>query len=131
MKKKMSQSKMVNIIGGLSMVLVLLFCVAMVAITVANGKLNKAYEDMYYLTIYADNFGDASGYLTDEVRSYAASGNISHYDNYWYEVTTAKNCENNIAAAKEIGLTDREIQILDEISSISNNLIPLEEEAMA
>ncbi|MBR2896035.1 MAG: HAMP domain-containing protein, partial [Oscillospiraceae bacterium] len=131
MKKKMSQSKMVNVIGLLSMGLVLLFCAAMVAITVVNSQLNEAYEGLYYLTTYADNFGDASGYLTEEVRSYAASGDITHYDNYWYEVNTAQNRENNIAAAKEIGLTDQELAILDEISTISNNLIPLEEEAMA
>lgn len=130
MKKKVSQSKMVNILGVFSIAAVLIFAAAVVLINLANEQLNDAYEHLHDLTVYTDSFGDASGYLTDEVRAYAASSDKVHYDNYWNEVNVAKNREKNVAAAKEIGLTDAELTLLDEIASISNNLIPLEEEAM-
>ena len=131
LKVKVSQSKMVNILGVFCSVLVILFVVCVVLINLANGHLNDAYENLHGLTVYTDAFGDASGYLTDEVRAYAASGDRIHYDNYWNEVNTSKNREKNVEAAKAIGLTDEEVNLLNEIAQISNDLIPLEEEAMA
>ena len=130
-KINVSQSKMVNFLGIFCIAVVLLFSSAVILINLANGHLNDAYEHLHDLTVYTDSFGDASGYLTDEVRAYAAGSDQVHYDNYWYEVNTAQNREKNIAAAQAIGLTDSELKLLSEISAISNNLIPLEEQAMA
>lgn len=130
MKNKISQSKMVNLLGIGSIVAIVIFCVCVLLITLANGHLNDAYEDLHDLTQYTDAFGDASAYLTDEVRGYAASGDQVHYDNYWNEVNVAQNREKNVAAASEIGLEDEELASLDEIAAISNSLIPLEEQAM-
>ncbi len=130
LKVKASQSKMVNFLGFFSVSLVIAFCVSILLINLANGHLNDAYENLHNLTIYTDAFGDASAYLTNEVRAYAASGNQTHYDNYWNEVNTSKNRQKNVAAAKEIGLSDDEVALLEEIASISDNLIPLEEQAM-
>ena len=129
-KLKVSQSKMVNFLGVFTVGLVVAFCASVVFINFANENLNTAYENMHNLVVYTDGFGDASAYLTDEVRAYAANGEQSHYDNYWNEVNTAKNRDKNVAAAKEIGLTSEEVALLEEIASISDNLIPLEEEAM-
>ena len=125
-----SQSKMVNILGIFCIALVFIFSASVMLINTINARLNQSYENQHNLTVYTDAFGDASGYLTDEVRAYAASSDQTHYDNYWNEVNTAMNREKNVAAAQEIGLTDAENTLLLEISSISNNLIPLEEEAM-
>ena len=130
MKTKISQSKMVNFLGLFCIILVILFSASVVLINLANGHLNDAYEHQHDLTVYTDSFGDASGYLTDEVRAYAAGSDQVHYDNYWYEVNTAQNREKNVAAAKAIGLTGAEEALLGEIAAISNNLIPLEEQAM-
>lgn len=127
---KISQSKMVNFLGIFCVILVAVFSVSVVLINLANGELNQSYERQHDLTVYTDAFGDASAYLTDEVRGYAASSDSSHYDNYWNEVNTAQNREKNVAAAKAVGLTDEELALLDKISAISNNLVPLEEEAM-
>lgn len=131
MKTKISQSKMINILGIFCIISVIIFVAAVILINMADSWLNESYEDQHSLTVYTDAFGDASGYLTDEVRAYAAGSDQVHYDNYWNEVNNAQNREKNVAAAKEIGLTDDELKLLDEIASISNNLIPLEEQAMA
>ncbi len=130
MKVKVSQSKMVNSLGIFSIALVIIFSISVLLINIANGYLDQSYENLYGLTVYTDAFGDASAYLTAEVRGYAASGDQIHYDNYWNEINTAKNREKNVEAAKAIGLTDEEIKLLNEISEISNNLVPLEEQAM-
>ena len=131
MKKKISQAKAVNLLSIISIVMLCLFLAAMLLINLANGHLNDAYEGLYYLTSYADGFGDASGYLTDEIRAYAASGQEVHRSNYYIEINVAKNRERNIENAKEIGLEDNELKILEEISALSNRLLPLEEQAIA
>lgn len=95
-----------------------------------NELLMDAIEERTNSVIYVDSFADASAYLTDEVRAYASTGNTVHYDNYWNEVNTAKNRDKNIEALTEIGLEENELAMVDEISSISNNPIPIEENAM-
>ncbi|MEG1049850.1 MAG: methyl-accepting chemotaxis protein, partial [Oscillospiraceae bacterium] len=50
--------------------------------------------------------------------------------NYWNEVNNAKNRDIAVANMKEVGLSDEEIGLIEEISATSNNLIPLEEQAM-
>ena len=130
MRNRMDQSKVVGILSISCIAILVFFITAIASVNIANRSLNTAYEDLYDLNNYAVAFGDASEYLTAEVRAYAASSDPIHYDNYWREVNTDKNREKNIEKAKEIGLADDELRLLEEISSISNSLIPLEEEAM-
>ncbi len=130
MKKKTNQSKMVKRLSTISIVMVILYCLGTVLTNLASDSLTNAYDELYYLTLYADQFGDASSYLTEEVRAYAASGDKTHYDNYWHEVNVAKNREKNLALAKENDLKDNEAKLFEEIGQISDNLIPLEEKAM-
>ena len=61
MKKKISQSKMVKLLSTTSIVMVILYCLATILIDLASDSLTNAYDELYYLTLYADGFGDASG----------------------------------------------------------------------
>ena len=131
MKNKTSQIKVVNLLSITSIVLLVLFSVILALVNLANGHLNDAYEGLHYLTTYVDEFGDASDYLTDEIRAYAASGDSIHRDNYYNEANVAKNREKSIEKAREIGLAQNEIKLIEEIYELSDSLIPLEEEAMS
>ncbi|MBR3840838.1 MAG: HAMP domain-containing protein [Erysipelotrichales bacterium] len=53
-----------------------------------------------------------------------------YYDDYWKEVNVDKRRETAVENMENIGLTDEEVAMIEKISSISNGLIPLEEEAM-
>lgn len=121
---------MVKLLSTTSIVMVILYCLATVLIDLASDSLSNAYDELYYLSLYADEFGDASSYLTTEVRAYASNGNRIHYDNYWNEVNTAKNREKSLELAKKYGLKENELALFEEIAQISNDLIPLEEKAM-
>lgn len=68
--------------------------------------------------------------MTNEVRAYAATGDKVHYDNYWNEVNVLKNRDIGVAAMKKIGITANEQSMIDQMSALSNELVPLEEEAM-
>ena len=130
MFKNKNQSTRMKLLGTLMIIAVVLSSIEVFLVSVMNGRLVDAEENRTALTVHADNFGDASAYLTNEVRSYGTTGDRTHYDNYWYEVNTAKNREFTTNAMKEIGLTAEEQVMIEEVAALSNNLIPLEENAM-
>lgn len=130
MKKAMNQSKLILILNGLS-ILSLLFMVILLFIAGnVNRGLTAAHENRFNLTYNANRFMNGSAYLTNEVRAYASTGNQEHYDNYWNEVNNLKNRDIGVTAMQEIGITASEQSMIDNMSSISNNLVPLEDEAM-
>ena len=84
----------------------------------------------YDLTSNANIFIDGSTTLTDEVRAYAATADERHYNNYWNEVNVDKNRDTGLANMQEIGLTTEEQSLIDQMSNLSNTLVPFEEAAM-
>lgn len=90
----------------------------------------NAYEGRIALTANALRFIGGSKTLTDEVRAYATTGDKAHFDAYWYEANTAKNRETGLEGMRKIGITDKEESMIAEMSKISNELVPLESQAM-
>lgn len=93
-------------------------------------KINQANEERFELTYNANRFMNGSSYLTNEVRAYAATGDQEHYDNYWNEINNLKNRDFGIENMKMIGITKEEERMIEEMSALSNTLVPLEENAM-
>lgn len=130
MKKAMNQSRLILILNGVSILALLLMVLLLVFNSTITNRLNNASEDRFNLTYHANQFMDGSAYLTNEVRAYASTGNQEHYDNYWNEVNNLKNRDKGVAALQEIGITSEEQSMIDEMSGLSNELVPLEDEAM-
>ena len=130
MKKAMNQSVVNFILNGISILALVFLVISLFFYGKVNRSLNKANEERYELTYNANRFMNGSSYLTNEVRAYAATASEEHYDNYWNEVNTLKNRDKGIAAMQEIGITPEEQAMIDEMSSISNELVPLEDQAM-
>ena len=130
MKKAVNQSILIFILNGVSILAILFMAYSNLRYRSVNQDLNQAYEDRFALTYNANRFMNGSAYLTNEVRAFASTGNQEHYDNYWNEINTLKNRDYGLEAMQEIGITELEQSMIDEMSSISNNLVPLEEEAM-
>ena len=130
MKKKVNQSTLLRTFNLVTIVMAVLIAVAFFYNMMLSSRTSEAHEAKYNLTEAAKQFMDGSGYLTDEVRAYAATGDIAHYDNYWNEINTLQNREKGVATMKEIGITDEEQAFVDEMAAISNKLVPLEEAAM-
>ena len=97
MKKAMNQSKMVLILNGSSILALLVMVVFLFAYSSMNTKLTQVSEDRYNLTYNANRFMNASSYLTNEVRAYAATSNKTHYNNYMNEVNNLKNREAGVS----------------------------------
>ena len=130
MKKSMNQSTLNLILNGISILTLLFMGVALFSNSHIRGLLNTANQERFDLTYNANRFMNGSAYLTDEVRAFASTGEQEHYDNYWKEVNELKNREIGVAALQEIGITDEEQDMINDMFALSNELVPLEEEAM-
>lgn len=90
MKKAMKQSALVSLMGFGPMLLAGII-LSTVFVYLANANVTKAHNKRFDLTANANLFSSASSYLSEELRSYAATGNQSNYQNYWSEVNGEKN----------------------------------------
>ena len=130
MKKAINQSLLTFILNGVSICALIFMVLSLLSYSYANKGLQQASEDRFELTYNANRFMNGSAYLTNEVRAFAATGDQEHYDNYWNEVNNLKNRDIGVAAMQEIGITPEEQAMIDDMSSLSNELVPLEDEAM-
>lgn len=130
MKKAMKQSKLTTLLNLGSLCAIILVVIAGIAIVVVNDKTQQASEDRFDLVFNANRFMNGSTYLTNEVRAYAVTGDEQHYDNYMNEVNTLKNRDISVENMTKIGLADQEKAKIEEMYSISNELVPIETASM-
>ena len=128
--EKLTQSEQVRRLSIFTIILLDIAVVFSIVFCVTLGIISKSTNDQLALIDAADQFMDGSAYLTNEVRAYAATGDKTHYDNYWKEINEWKNRDIGYNTMIEIGITDEEVAMIDEMSALSNNLVPLEESAM-
>lgn len=130
MKKAMKQSRMLFLLNVATVFVTVLLMATCVANYFLSGSMQEGYDNKTMLTLNANRFLNASTLLTNEVRAYAATGNSVHYDNYWDEINKDKNREIALENMNNIGLTDIELGVIEKMSTLSNNLVPLESNAM-
>lgn len=130
MKKAINQSTLTVILNGFSILALIFMGLALFSNSHIRELLNTANAERFDLTYNANRFMNGSAYLTNEVRAFAATGEQQHYDNYMLEVNEWKNRDIGVAAMQEIGITEEEQAMIDEMSALSNELVPLEEESM-
>ena len=130
MKKAINQSTVVFTLNALSIIFIIATVVAFFKVRSIGDLVDQASIDRFELTFNANRFMDGSAYLTNEVRAFASTGDIVHYNNYWNEINVLKNRDIGVARLKEIGITQEEQSKIDAMSALSNNLVPLESDAM-
>ncbi len=130
MKKTVSQSLMTSILNGISILSLIFLVTSLFSYGSMSSQLSNANEERFNLTYNANRFMNGSAYLTNEVRAFAATGMREHYDNYWNEVNNLQNRDKGVAAMQEIGITSEEQKMIDDMYALSNQLVPLEDEAM-
>ncbi|MCI9385636.1 MAG: methyl-accepting chemotaxis protein [Lachnospiraceae bacterium] len=82
-------------------------------------------------TMYLNQYRLGSKALTTAVQSYAVTGDRIYYDDYMRELDTDKNRDIAWAGLEANDIKDYEWDELKKIAALSDNLVPLEEEAMA
>ena len=119
--KKLSSAMVITLgIGAILLVLAV----------VSSLMLSKAQTSSLTVTMALNQYRLVSKTLTENVQHYAVKKDDVYYNNYMNELNVDKNREKALAILEEEGLTKAEKRVLDEIASLSNGLVPLEEEAI-
>lgn len=87
-------------------------------------------KDQLETTQFLNQYRLGSKALTYSVQAYAVTGNREYYDDYMKELNEDKNRDIAWAGLKENDITDEEWEEMEEISRLSEGLVPLEEKAM-
>lgn len=88
-------------------------------------------EDCLETTMALNQYRLGSKTLTSSVQSYAVTGQQRYYDEYMAELNEHKNRDAALAVLKKNDITDEEWTKMNELAALSNELVPLEEAAMA
>ncbi len=121
LKKLVRQAAMSVVTGGVLLLGFIGFSIGMSAINTAQVN----------TTVALNQYRIASKTLTYDIQSYAVTGDQRYYDGYMKELNEDQNREKAVAALEKCGLKEEEWTSLNQIASMSNNLVPLEEEAIA
>lgn len=130
MRKALKQSTRGKYLSIISMILMFAAFTLFMVNNQCSENLKRILVRQYNLTSSANEFQSTSKFLTEKARGYSTKAEKQEYDDYWNEVNNTKNRENAVETMTKLGLTDKELVMLQLISNTSNELVPLEEKAM-
>ena len=96
-----------------------------------NICMSNIFSAQVNTTVALNQYRTASKTLTYNIQSYAVTGDERYYDGYMKELSEDKNRDQAIAALEDCGLKESEWTSLNQIAAMSNELVPLEEQAIA
>ena len=103
----------------------------LLAISIAvNFYVILVEEDRLETTQLLNQYRLGSKALTYAVQAYSVTGNVDYYNDYMRELNEVKSRDSAWAGLKENNITDKEWHEMESIASISDSLVPLEENAM-
>lgn len=91
---------------------------------------SNAQSEQLNATKALNQYRNGSKTLTYSVQSYAVTANKAYYDAYMKELEEDKSREKALEVLKKINITNSEWEELNNISGLSEGLVPLEEDAM-
>jgi len=129
MKKRMKLAVKANILSIMTTLLIFFCAFSVFLVSDANKMLDERRDQHIAMVNYIEDLRATSTALTMNVRSYAATNDISYYNAY-NDIITNKVRENSIEQIKQIGISDDEILLLDKIISFSNELAEIEKHSI-
>jgi signal transduction histidine kinase/DNA-binding response OmpR family regulator len=94
----------------------------------AEERAYEARRNMFNLT---EQLAAGSDRLTSEVRAYAATGDRRHYESFQQELQVDRNRDMAVEGLRQLGLAPEEAALLFRAKRNSDNLVRLEDQAMA
>lgn len=126
---KISQSRQLKKIVRESIVVMAVGMLLLIMTIGVNLKVVSTTIQERDTTAFTNMYRFASKSLTYNIQSFAATGEQRYYDAYMKEVKEEKNREKAIEGLKKLQIKDSEWKVINEVSSLSEGLIPLEEKA--
>ncbi|MDE6203009.1 MAG: methyl-accepting chemotaxis protein, partial [Lachnospiraceae bacterium] len=120
--KKLVRQALISVVTGV---------VLLLGFILFNMTMSRVHNAQLNTTAALNQYRIGSKTLTYNIQSYAVTGNQEYYDGYMKELNEDRNRENAIETLKSCDITDDEWSSLNQIASMSENLVPLEKEAIA
>jgi methyl-accepting chemotaxis protein len=105
--------------------------ILIISVFILNFITRDKLEDKSQLILYANQLNESSQYLTSEVRGFASTGRPEYADNYLKELNETQSGAAAITQMKEIGITAKERQQIENIAAQTNQLLLEDERVMA
>ena len=128
--RRKSQAEELRLITRTTYTIVIIAVVvlaAFVALTMYNQRKSQIQLEN---TMYLTQFCTGSENLTSAVQAFAVTADEQYYKEYMDELNVVKNRDIALEGLKKNGLEDSEWDIINNISNLSNELVPLETAAM-
>lgn len=104
--------------------------IMLITSTALTYVMSSIQSDQLEVVMALEQYRTGSKTLTSEVQSYAVTGKQIYYDGYMKELNEDMNRDKAIATLEQHDVTEDEWAHFDEISALSNSLVPLEEAAL-
>ena len=128
--RRKSQAEELRLITRTTYTIVIIAVVvlaAFVALTMYNQRKSQIQLEN---TMYLTQFCTGSENLTSAVQAFAVTADEQYYKEYMDELNVVKNRDIALEGLKKNGLEDSEWDMINNISNLSNELVPLETAAM-
>lgn len=102
----------------------------LVSTIVVNLISSNAQSEQLNATKALNQYRNGSKILTYSVQSYAVTADKGYYDDYMKELNEDKSRNHAISVLESISISDSDWEELNQIRSLSDGLVPLEESAM-
>lgn len=120
--KRLVRQALVSVVAG---------AVLLLGFIIFNVGMSSIQSAQVNTTVALNQYRTASKTLTYDIQSYAVTGEQSYYDGYMKELNEDKNREQALATLEKCALKESEWTSLNQIAEMSNQLVPLEEQAIA
>lgn len=128
---KKSQAAQLKRLVSQALVSVVTGAVLLLGFILFNMAMSRISSAQINTTVALNQYRVASKTLTYDIQSYAVTGEQKYYDGYMKELNEDRNREQALETLKKCDLKDSEWASLNQIAEMSNQLVPLEEEAIA
>ncbi len=126
----MKISTISKLTSGISILILALIALSISFMAYSFNEVVKLNHLRYDVMSHAEKLKQASHFLTDQARAFAQSGNIKYRDAYLEELNDIQTIEKSIEAMEKNGLSSLEKAIIDDIKYLSDELVPMELEAL-
>ncbi len=127
---KKSQAAQLKRLVHQALISVAVGVVLLIGFIIFNLGMSSIQTAQINTTVALNQYRTASKTLTYDIQSYAVTGDQGYYDGYMKELNKDKNREQALATLEKCALKESEWTSLNQIAEMSNQLVPLEEQAI-
>ncbi len=127
---KKSQAAQLKRLVHQALISVAVGVVLLIGFIIFNLGMSSIQTAQINTTVALNKYRTASKTLTYDIQSYAVTGDQGYYDGYMKELNQDKNREQALATLEKCALKESEWTSLNQIAEMSNQLVPLEEQAI-